>query len=144
MKAMAHYNCKLYILFKLLRHLIQFKAPLNHSCSKPAVKIIITTVPLAIKIVLSGELINTLRGNNNAISISKIKKISVTTKNRIEKELRAFLKGEKPHSKGVIFSRSWEDFSLKPRANKMIAEEIKIIIMYKRDIAAIVIYPINK
>lgn len=50
-------------------------------------------------------------GNNKATSISKIRKIKVVKKNRIEKGLRAFLKGEKPHSKGVIFSRSLLDFS---------------------------------
>lgn len=33
-------------------------------------------------------------------------------KNRRENDLRAFLKGEKPHSKGVIFSWGRLDFSL--------------------------------
>lgn len=62
------------------------------------------------------------KGNNKAISMSKIKKIKVVKKNRIEKGLRAFLKGEKPHSKGVIFSRSLLDFS-----DNIIASVITII-----------------
>ena len=144
MKAAAHYNCKLYILFKLLRHLIQFKAPLDHSWSNPAVKIMITTTPLIIKIVLSGEVISTLKGNNRAISMSKIRKINVTTKNRIEKDLRAFLKGENPHSKGVIFYRSCSDFSLNLKVSKTIANEIIIITVYMVNIIIIINYLISK
>ena len=49
-------------------------------------------------------------------------------KNRNEKGLRAFFAGENPHSKGVIFSRSFNDFSLVVRvSNKIAAEIIKLI-----------------
>lgn len=51
-------------------------------------------------------------GSKTATSTSKIKKIRVVIKNRRENVLRAFLKGENPHSKGVIFSWEIIDFSL--------------------------------
>ena len=51
-------------------------------------------------------------GKRIATSTSKIKKINVVIKNRREKVLRVFLKGENPHSNGVIFSCSLRDFSL--------------------------------
>mgnify|MGYP000162118162 CR=1 FL=1 len=64
-----------------------------------------------IRFIVLEILVKIPKGSNKAISISKIKKIKVVKKNRIEKGLRAFLKGENPHSKGVIFSRSLLDFS---------------------------------
>lgn len=64
------------------------------------------------------------RGISKANSISKIRKIKVVKKNRTEKGVRAFLKGENPHSKGVIFSRSLFDFS----------EVNNVIIINKADI----------
>ncbi len=56
-------------------------------------------------------------GINNAISISKTKKITAKRKNRREKGIRAEDLGSNPHSKGDSFSRSWED-----RADRIIAE----------------------
>ena len=47
-----------------------------------------------------------------ATSISKIRKIKVVIKKRIEKGARAFFTGANPHSKGVGFSRSLILFSL--------------------------------
>lgn len=49
-------------------------------------------------------------GKINAISTSKIKKIIVIRKNRIEKGIREEFIGSNPHSKGDIFSRSEIDF----------------------------------
>jgi len=45
-------------------------------------------------------------GKIKAISTSKIKKIIVIKKNRIEKGIREEFIGSKPHSKGEDFSRS--------------------------------------
>lgn len=45
-------------------------------------------------------------GNNNAISTSKIKKITAIRKNRSENGSRALDLGSNPHSKGDLFSRS--------------------------------------
>lgn len=70
-------------------------------------------------------------GRRIATSTSKIKKISVVIKNRIEKALRAFLKGEKPHSNGVIFSCSFKDFSLITKFNKYITRGIRTAIIMK-------------
>ena len=52
-----------------------------------------------------------------AISTSKIKKIMVTMKNRIEKGIRAFFDGSNPHSNGVNFSRSFIDLLVNVSAN---------------------------
>jgi hypothetical protein len=46
-------------------------------------------------------------GKIKAISTSKIKKIIVIKKNRMEKGRRAEFIGSKPHSKGDVFSRSF-------------------------------------
>lgn len=45
-------------------------------------------------------------GKISVISTSKIKKIIVIKKNRIEKGIRDEFIGSNPHSKGEIFSRS--------------------------------------
>ena len=66
-------------------------------------------------------------------------------KNRIENGLRAFLKGEKPHSKGVSFSRSLTDFSDKKIVNEIIIKEKAIDIRKQVPIINILIpSPINK
>ena len=44
------------------------------------------------------------RGNNSVISTSKIKKITPTRKNFMQKGNRAIPVGSKPHSKGLVFS----------------------------------------
>lgn len=49
-------------------------------------------------------------GRINAISTSKIKKIIVIKKNRIENGSREEFIGSNPHSKGDVFSRSFNDF----------------------------------
>jgi hypothetical protein len=49
-------------------------------------------------------------GKIKAISTSKIKKIIVIKKNRIEKGKRDEFMGSNPHSKGDVFSRSFKDF----------------------------------
>lgn len=47
-----------------------------------------------------------VRGINKIISTSKIKKITASKKNRIEKGARVWTEGSNPHSKGEFFSRS--------------------------------------
>lgn len=49
-------------------------------------------------------------GMRRAISISKTKKITAKRKNRREKGIRAEFLGSKPHSKGLDFSRSIDEF----------------------------------
>lgn len=46
------------------------------------------------------------RGKRKAISISKIKKITASKKNRSENGVRAEFFGSNPHSYGESFSRS--------------------------------------
>ncbi len=71
-----------------------------------------TTHAVAVVMRMSEDLTVILSGSRSAISMSKIRKISVIRKNRSEKGLRAFLKGEKPHSNGVFFSIFSVVFSL--------------------------------
>jgi hypothetical protein len=67
-------------------------------------------------------------GKIKAISTSKIKKIIVIKKNRIEKGIREEFIGSKPHSKGDVFSRSFNDFFDNSDAKYItIIEIIKII-----------------
>lgn len=47
-----------------------------------------------------------VKGNNIIISTSKITKIKAKMKNRWEKTPRVSIRGENPHSKGLINSRS--------------------------------------
>jgi hypothetical protein len=78
-------------------------------------------------------------GKIKAISTSKIKKIIVIKKNRIEKGSRDEFIGSNPHSKGEVFSRSVNDFFDNKDANVItIAEIIKIMVDIKYRI--IIIY----
>lgn len=61
-----------------------------------------------------------------AISTSKIKKIIVIKKKWIEKAIRGLEWGSNPHSKGEIFSISFEDFLFKIKAIKIIKLDSKI------------------
>lgn len=70
-------------------------------------------------------------GRSNAISTSKIRKITAIRKNRREKGRRAEPFGSKPHSKGEFFSRSLIDFferrdaiSITKQANIMIINDM--------------------
>lgn len=76
----------------------------------------------------------TIIGKIKAISTSKIKKIIVIKKNRIEKGSREEFIGSNPHSNGEFFSRSFKDFLDKIEARYITTiATIKIIkaIMYK-------------
>jgi hypothetical protein len=112
----------------------QFKAPCFHSWSNPnsKIKIKITLVTdhhiklEVLKIIIIGKI--------RAISTSKIKKIIVIKKNRIEKGRRDEFIGSKPHSKGDVFSRSFIVFFANNEARYITTIEIiKIIkdIKYK-------------
>ena len=67
-----------------------------------------------------------IKGNNKAISTSKIKKITAIKKNRKEKGNRADVLGSNPHSKGELFSRSKNDFFERIEAITIINKEIII------------------
>ena len=47
-----------------------------------------------------------VNGMRRIISTSKIKKMTASRKNRIEKGARVWIEGSNPHSKGEFFSRS--------------------------------------
>jgi len=61
-------------------------------------------------------------GIKRAISISNIRKITTSKKNRVENGNRAEFFGSNPHSNGDLFSRSIED-----RCDKQIVARIIII-----------------
>lgn len=77
-------------------------------------------------------------GNNNAISISKIKKIIVIKKNRRENGIRALKIGLNPHSNGDIFSLSIFIFFDIIIDNFMIIMGIIMIIMEFNEIKNII------
>jgi len=52
------------------------------------------------------DLITIGAGMSRTISISNTRNITASKKNRVEKGSRALSLGSKPHSKGVLFSRS--------------------------------------
>lgn len=68
-------------------------------------------------------------GKINAISTSKIRKIIVIKKNRIEKGIRDEFIGSNPHSKGEHFSRSLFVFFDNSDARNITINEIKKMIM---------------
>ena len=77
-------------------------------------------------------------GRRRTISISKIRKITASKKNRREKGIRADLFGSNPHSKGEFFSRSNSIFfetevetteSKRIRSDEKKAAEVKRIII---------------
>lgn len=73
-------------------------------------------------------------GRIRAISTSKIKKIIVIKKNRIEKGRRDEFIGSNPHSNGDVFSRSFNDFLDNRDANNItiiVIIKIVIAIIYK-------------
>lgn len=123
----------LYLTISLI-YFDQFKAPCFHSWSNPSNKI-------KIKITLVNDhhnKLDTLKiiiiGKIKAISTSKIKKIIVIKKNRIEKGNREEFIGSNPHSKGDVFSRSFIVFFANNEAKYITTIEIiKIIkdIKYK-------------
>ena len=71
----------------------------------------------------------TIIGRISAISTSKIKKIIVIKKNRIEKGKREEFIGSNPHSKGEHFSRSLYDFFDSKDANNITIIAIVITII---------------
>jgi hypothetical protein len=97
-------------------------------------------------------------GKISAISTSKIKKIIVIRKNRIEKGNREEFIGSNPHSKGEVFSRSFIVFLERSEAKVITTIEIikmindikyKVIIIYTKNFSPydwksyILIYYIN-
>lgn len=69
-----------------------------------------------------------MKGRIRVNSISKIKKITATRKNWIEKGSRAELIGSNPHSKGEGFSRSVISFFATVKFTRIRAHEIIKII----------------
>lgn len=112
--------------YKILFYFTQLRAPWFHSCNRPPTKIIVTIAPRIEIVIFLLDSVKTPSGSNRASSISKIRKIKVIIKNRSEKGLRAFLNGENPHSKGVLFSRSFLLFSLNTKASIIIRNEIRV------------------
>lgn len=98
------------IIYWHINYLDQFNAPCFHSWRSPINKIKIKIILVKDHHQIFETLIITIIGKINAISTSKIKKIIVIKKNRIEKGNREEFIGSKPHSKGEVFSRSFRDF----------------------------------
>lgn len=124
----------LYLTISLIIYFDQFRAPCFHSCNKPSNKIIIKII-LVIDHHNKFEILKIkIIGKIKAISTSKIRKIIVIKKNRIEKGKREEFIGSKPHSKGDVFSRSFIVFFASNEARYItIIAMIKIIkdIRYK-------------
>ena len=76
-------------------------------------------------------------GSSNAISTSKIMKITAIRKNRDEKGSRAEFFGSNPHSNGDLFSRSSLIFFEINVANIMMADDNMIVIIV---VVIIIIY----
>lgn len=81
-------------------------------------------------------------GRIRAISTSKIRKIIVIKKNRIEKGNREEFIGSNPHSKGEVFSRSFKVFFDNKEA-KYITTMATIIIIKAIKYKVIIIYTKN-
>lgn len=94
------------ITFFLKCYLDQFKAPWFHSWYSPNNKIKIKVIDVIVHESVQEVFKVKIMGIIRTISTSKIKKIIVIKKNRIEKGNREEFKGSKPHSKGDVFSRS--------------------------------------
>lgn len=108
------FNCKLNVIFNYNLFIVkfnffykfQFKAPWDHSWKRPIKRIKKNKILESIQFIKLEVFIIEIIGKIKVISTSKIKKIIVIKKNRMEKGIREELKGSKPHSKGEIFSRS--------------------------------------
>ena len=96
---------------------VHSRLPWFHSCIKPINKIIIIKKKITqiLKILSLSNL--KISGKIKTNSTSKTKKIKVTKKNRIENGNRALNFGENPHSKGLNFSWSIDNFLLKIMPN---------------------------
>lgn len=97
-----------------------------HSWYNPIIKIIIKKNLIFVHIIKFTNLNKGIIGKIKAISISKIKKITVIKKKWREKGIRAEDLGSNPHSNGEDFSRSEKDFF-----DKMIDNIIKILAIIK-------------
>lgn len=114
------FNCKLTVIFNydlyVMQHFIfsyglyfykfQFKAPWDHSWNNPIRRIKKNKILEIIQFIKFDLFKIGIMGKISVISTSKIKKIIVIKKNRIEKGIREEFIGSNPHSKGEIFSRS--------------------------------------
>ena len=94
----------------LLAYLIHLSDPSFHSWINPNIKIIKNIALAVIEYFTKFTFILKINGNNKATSISKIKKITASRKNRIENGSRAESFGSKPHSNGVFLFRDWNVF----------------------------------
>jgi hypothetical protein len=117
------------ISFLILFYLDQFKAPCFHSWNKPINKIIIKIILVIVHQIILEFLNNIIIGKIRAISTSKIKKIIVIKKNRIENGIREEFIGSNPHSKGDVFSRSFIVFFANKEAKYITIIAINIIII---------------
>lgn len=77
-------------------------------------------------------------GNNKAISISKIRKITAIKKNWILNGIRVEFIGSNPHSNGEFFSRSINLFFDKILAKDIVIIAINIIIVIVVNIIKII------
>lgn len=109
--------------------MVQFNIFWFHSWYKPINKIKIKKNLILVQKIKFTNLYNGIIGKINAISTSKIKKITVIKKKCKENGIRADDLGSNPHSKGEHFSRSINDFFDKIIDKNIIMFEINIIII---------------
>lgn len=109
-----------------------------HSWYNPNNKIIIKKNLIFIQLRKFTNLKVKIIGKINAISTSKIKKITVIKKKCNENGIRAEDLGSNPHSNGEHFSRSINDFFDNKIDKNIIILEIKIITIVIIDIKMII------
>lgn len=110
--------------YSLIIYLDQFNAPCFHSCKSPSNKIKIKIILVKVHHHKLENLKIIIIGKIKAISTSKIKKIIVIKKKRIEKGKREEFIGSNPHSKGEVFSRSFIVFFANNEARYITTIEI--------------------
>lgn len=99
------FKCKLNVIFNYSPYYFTHcKAPWDHSKYRPINKIKIKKIEVIDQIKILEIFNRIIIGKINTISTSKIKKIIVIKKNRIDKGNRDLLIGSNPHSNGVNFS----------------------------------------
>lgn len=111
--------------------------PSFHSCNSPKIRTSKNENDpiriMGVKSVVRALII----GNSKTISTSKIKKITASKKNRVEKGIRARPIGSKPHSNAECFSRSTLDRFEIIQANNSKIEVIKIAVKLAKKLTII-------
>lgn len=117
------------MLFQPFYYLAHERLPWKISWKRPNRRINNTSAPLAKEVSELTDRSAGIIGNKRINSTSNTKKITAIKKKRIENGRRDINLGENPHSKGLNFSRSNEDFNPKPLPNPNKAKANKIVVV---------------